>query len=141
METNQEMQELMVKLEKSSRQQVRWARLQCLLSLIAALCCGAVLLAVIAVIPQVQEITAQVQELGTQAATVLGNLETVTSDLAEVDLASMVNGVDSLVSDSQEGVKQALDKINELDITSLNQAIEDLSAVVKPLAEFFSKFN
>lgn len=141
METNPEMREWMAKMEKSSRQQVRWARLQCLFALAAAVCCGAVLLTVLTVVPQVRQMAGQIQELGTQAEIVLTNLETVTSELAEVDLESMVSNVDSLVTSSQDGVKQALDKINALDIDSLNQAIEDLSAVVKPLADFFSRFN
>ena len=141
METNPEMQELMAKLEKASRQQVRYARLQCFFAVLAAVCCCAMLLAVLSVVPQVEQIALQIRDLGTQAETVLGNLEAVTSELAQVDLGSMVSNVDSLVADSQEGVKQALDKLGKLDIRSLNQAIADLSAVVKPLAEFFSKFS
>lgn len=141
METNPEMQELMTRLEKTSRQQVRYARLQCFFAVLAAVCCCAMLLAVLSVVPQVEQIAVQIRNLGTQAETVLGNLEAVTSELAQVDLGSMVSNVDSLVADSQEGVKQALDKLNALDIHSLNQAIADLSAVVKPLAEFFSKFS
>lgn len=141
METNPEMQQLMIKLEKASRQQVRYARLQCFFAVLATVCCCAMLLAVLSVVPQVEQIAVQIRDLGTQAETVLGNLEAVTSELAQVDLGSMVSNVDSLVSDSQEGVKQALDKLNALDIQSLNQAIADLSAVVKPLAEFFSKFS
>lgn len=141
MEINPEMQELLTSLEKSSRRQVRYARLQCLFAILAAVCCGAMLLAVLSIVPQVQQIAGQMQELGTQAETVLTNLEAVTSELAAVDLNSMVSNVDSLVTDSQTGVKQALDKINELDIASLNQAIADLSAVVKPLADFFGKFS
>lgn len=141
MENTPEIHELMVSLEKSNRQQVRFARLQCIFAILAAVCCCAMLLVVLSVVPQVQQVAVQIQALGSQAESVLTNLEDVTSKLAQVDLASMVNNVDLLVSDSQEGVKQALDKINELDITSLNQAIADLSSVVKPLADFFGRFG
>ena len=141
METNQQIQELLTKLEKTNRQQVRYARLQCFFAILAAVCCCAMLLAVLSVVPQIQQIAGQIQNLGTQAETVLGNLNAVTGELAQVDLGSMVSNVDSLVTESQEGVKQALDKINELDIRSLNQAIADLSAVVKPLADFFGRFG
>jgi len=141
MENNPEIREWMDKLEKSNRQQVRLARLQCLFALVAAVCCGAVLLAVLSLVPQMQQVAGQVQELGTQAEVVLTNLESVTNELAAVDLESMVTNVDSLVTSSQDGVKQALDKINGLDIESLNQAIADLSAVVKPLADFFGRFS
>lgn len=141
MENTPEIHELMVSLEKSNRQQVRFARLQCIFAILAAVCCCAMLLVVLSVVPQIQQVAIQIQALGSQAESVLTNLEDVTSKLAQVDLASMVNNVDLLVSDSQEGVKQALDKINELDITSLNQAIADLSSVVKPLADFFGRFG
>lgn len=141
MENTPQLQELLTSLEKSNRRQVRYARLQCLFALLAAVCCAAMLFSVLSVVPQIQQIAGQIQALGAQAESVLTNLESVTNELAEVDLASMVTNVDSLVSDSQTGVKQALDKINELDIASLNQAIADLSAVVKPLADFFGKFR
>ena len=141
MENNPELLEWMTRMEKSNRQQVRLARLQCLFALVAAVCCGAVLLAVLSLAPQIRQMAGQVRDLGTQAEVVLTNLETVTSELAQVDLESMVTNVDTLVTESQDGVKQALDKINELDITSLNQAIADLSAVVKPLADFFGRFG
>ena len=141
METNYQLQELLIGLEKSNRRQVRYARLQCLFAILAAVCCAAMLMVVLSVVPQIRQIAGQIQALGTQAETVLTNLEAVTSELAAVDLGSMVSSVDALVADSQEGVKQALDKINQLDIESLNQAIADLSAVVKPLADFFGKFK
>ena len=35
----------------------------------------------------------------------------------------------------------ALKKINELDITSLNQAIQDLQDVIEPLAKFTKRFG
>ena len=141
MENNAQVQEWMERMEKSNRQQVRWARLQCLFALIAAGCCAAVLLIVLSVVPQMQQMTSQVQSLGSQAEVVLTNLESVTSELAAVDLESMVSNVDALVTSSQDGVKEALDKINALDIESLNQGIADLSAVVKPLADFFGRFS
>lgn len=141
METNQQIQELLTKLEKTNRQQVRYARLQCFFAILAAVCCCAMLLAVLSVVPQIQQIAGQVMDLGNQAETVLQNLNDVTGKLAQVDLGSMVSNVDSLVTESQAGVKQALDKINELDIDSLNRAIGDLSAVVKPLADFFGRFG
>ena len=97
MEENSQLQELLASLEKSSRRQVRYARLQCFFAILAAVCCAAMLLSVLSVIPQIQQIAGQVQILAAQAETVLTNLETVTNELAAVDLASMVTNVDSLV--------------------------------------------
>ena len=52
----------------------------------------------------------------------------------------MVENVDKLVVTSQDGVTQALEKINTMDIEALNKAIANLSAVVEPMAKFFKIF-
>lgn len=133
MESNQNILE---QLEKNSRRQVRYARIQCVFSIAAAVFCLILLLMVGSVIPKVTELAGQVNSLATQAETVLTNLESVTSELSQADLAGMVSNVDDLVVSSQTGVEQALEKINAIDIEALNQAISDLSDVVSPLAKF-----
>ncbi len=145
MENDLQMTALMEQLEKNSRKQLRYARIQCLFAVVAALCCLAVLILVVRLLPQIQEFTAQmqslagqVQELGNQAETVLANLETVTSDLAEADLAGMVTNVDTLVTSSQSALEQAIAKIETMDIETLNKAIKNLSSVIEPLAKFFN---
>ncbi len=141
METNPEMAAWMEKMEKSSRTQARCAKWQLVFSLIGAVCCALVLVLVLSLLPQVQEFTLQMQELGTQAETVLTNLEAVSAELKDAGLAEMVDNVDSLVTSSQEGLEQALEKINTMDIDTLNAAIKNLSAVIDPLAKFFKVFG
>ena len=79
---------------------------------------------------------------------VLSNLETVTSELADSNLSSMVENVDALVenvdglvSTSQSGVEQTIEKINAIDFEALNAAIKDLSDVIEPIAKFFNTFK
>lgn len=146
---------ILLQLEKNSRKQARYAQIQCIFSVIAALCCGGLLAVVLSLMPQLNqavtqagdvavqagEVVVQAQKLAGQAETVLTNLETVTRQLAQADLAGMVENVDILVTSSQEGVSQALDKINTMDIEELNKAIGNLSAVVEPMAKFFKVFN
>lgn len=146
MEDNQEF--ILVQLEKNSRKQVRYAKLQCFFSLLAALCCGGLLAIVLGLMPQVNlvveqaaDVAVQAKNLAAQAETVLTNLETVTNDLADADLAGMVENVDGLVTATQEGLTQALEKINTMDIDALNKAIGNLSAVVEPMAKFFGAFK
>lgn len=148
MEEKNELQKLLEKLEDTSRKQVRYARLQFLFSLVAAVCCALLLIAVIKYIPQLQDLTIQIKEmagqlqgLASQAETVMTNLETVSHALAEADLSTMVSNVNSLVVSSQDGVKQTMEKLNTIDFDALNQAISNLSAVVEPLAKFFKVFN
>lgn len=141
MEDNKEMLELLQAMEKTNRKQLRMARLQCVFSLLAAVCCGAVLLVVLSILPQVDTVMNQLDTVMVQTQTVLGNLEKTTAQLAAVDLENMVTDVDTLVVTGQQSLEQTMDKLNSIDIKTLNQAIEDLAAVVEPMAKFFNSFQ
>lgn len=141
MDKDQRLIELLERMEDASRKQVLYARVQCIFSVVAAICCAMLLLAGMNVLPRLQEAAAQ-------AETVLSNLETVTAELAQSDLSGMVENVDvlvgnvdSLVSTSQAGVEQAIEKLNAIDIDALNAAIQDLSDVIEPIAKFFKTFK
>ena len=141
MENTQKLMDLLEQMEKTNRKQVAYARLQFIFSVIAAICCILLLLAGVKVLPQLQEAVLQ-------AETVLTNLETVTTDLAQADLIGMVENVDALVTNvdglvgtSQVGVEQTMAKINAIDFDALNDAIKDLSDVIEPIAKFFNTFK
>lgn len=132
---------LLEQLADSGRKQERYARIQCFFTVAAAVFCLLILLTALRVVPQIQVLAEQIRTISVQAQAVLTNLETVTDELAQADISGMVSGVDSLVSSSQEGVQQALEKINAIDIGALNQAIEDLAKIVSPLANIVTKLQ
>ena len=134
MEHNNDFQQLMERIDRSNRRQARYGLLQCIFSLISVVCCVALLLLVISAVPQFQS-------MAQQAETVLSNLETVSNELAAVDLAGMVDDVDTLVSDSQTALTEALIKLNSIDLDSLNKAINNLSDVIEPLAKLGNLFG
>lgn len=134
MENNRELMELLRKIDESNRRQARWTAVQCIIAFITAVCCIVMFVTVSGVMPQVNAIAGQMQ-------TVLTNLEQVSDQLASADLAGMVTDVDTLVGTGQESLEQIMVKLNTIDFETLNKAIEDLAAVVEPLAEFFSKFS
>lgn len=134
MEEKRNLQELLERLDQSNRQQARCAKWQCIVSIAAAVCCVGLFVLVCTLVPQVRVLTSQME-------TVLTNLETVTEQLAGMDLGSMVRNVDELVTVSQTGVEQAVGKLNTIDFDTLNRAIGDLADVVEPLAKFFNVFN
>ena len=134
MEEKKELQEWMDRLEKFNHQQAKYAKLQCLFTLVAAVCCVSLFVLVSVKLPAMQEVVVTME-------TVLENLETVTNQIAEVDFGAMVKNVDDLVVTSQAGVEQAMDQISAIDFKTLNQAIKDLSDVVAPLAKFFNVFG
>jgi len=153
MDEKKEMREFMEQIEESNRQQALFAKLQCLFSVVAAVCCVVILIAVLGILPQIKDMAAQVDVVLANVETVTGqlaeadvaavmtNLERVTDQLAEADLGGMAGDVSELVHTSQAGVEEALGKLNSIDLDTLNDAIEDLAAVVEPLARFFGKFG
>ena len=134
MDNRNEFQELMERLDESNRKQARFAMLQCVFSIISAVCCAGLFLLVYSLLPQLRELTMQVE-------TVLANLETVTTELASIDFAGMVNSIDSLVSSSQAGLEDAVSKLNSLDFETLNKAIKNLSDVIEPLSKLTKFFG
>ena len=134
MEENKEILELLKQIEKNGRQQVRTTRLLWVLALAAALACVAVFILVFNYLPRVDAVVTQMQ-------TVLANLETATEELASLDISSMMEGVDELVSSGQEGLAQTMEKLNTIDIDTLNKAIQNLSAVVEPFAKLIDRLT
>lgn len=134
MEENKEMLELLRQIEKNSRQQTRTARLQCLLALVAAVFCVGVFALIFNFLPRLDTVVTQMQ-------TVLGNLETTTQELAALDLGGMMDGIDTLVASGQEGLAQTMEKLNTIDIDTLNKAIKDLAAVVEPFAKLINRLT
>ena len=137
MDNNQILQQL----AESSQKQERFARIQCIFTVASAVFCLLLLLSVTRVIPQIRTLAEQISGLSAQAETVLTNLETVTDQLAQADVSGMVSNVDALAKTSQSGIQQALEKINAINIDTLNKAIEDLSKVVSPLANLVQKLD
>ena len=134
MEENKQLLELLEQIEKNSRRQVRLGRIQCLLSLAAAACCGAVLVLALRFLPQVLELLPQIDA-------VLTNLEATTHQLAGIDLAGMVTDVDTLVTTAQESLNQTMQKLDTIDFATLNKALQDLAAVTEPLSKLTKMFS
>lgn len=81
--------------------------------------------------------------------TVVTTLETAKTTLTHMNEAitqmeGALSEVETLATEAgtaMDGMEQALENINAIDIESLNQAITDLGEVVKPMADFFGKFR
>jgi len=126
--------ELLKKMEENSRKQLNYARIQCLFSILAAVCCIALLVVVLHMLPTVQGIAQQ-------AEVILADLETATHNLAKIDLTGTIDNVNALLTTSQSGVEEAMEKINAIDFETLNSAIEDLADIIKPLADVSNLFK
>lgn len=134
MEQNTEMLELLRKIEKSNRTKTVTNVLVCVFMLAAAVSCIAICLMIRQLMPQVNGLLGQLE-------TVLSDLEQTTRQLAAVDLEAMVANVDSLAVYAQDSLQQTMDKLNTIDFETLNQAIGDLAKVIEPLANFVGRFR
>ena len=134
MEERQELREYLERLERANQKQSKYAKWQCIFSLLAAISCVGVLLIVCTLMPQAKELTIQME-------TVLTDMQTISKQLVEADLGGMVQNVDTLVTTSQAGVEQMMEELNTIDFETLNKAIGDLAAVIEPLANFVKFFQ
>lgn len=148
MEENKEILELLTQIKKDNSQQNLIGKIRCGLSAVSAVCFLLTLILVISMLPRVNGLIGQADGIITQVngvmgqmETVMGNLEQTTNQLAEVDLQSMVEDVDSLVRTGQSSLEETMRKLDALDFETLNQAIEDLAAVIEPMAKFANLFS
>ncbi|MGN0799481.1 MAG: hypothetical protein ACI4NU_03525 [Christensenellales bacterium] len=88
-----------------------------------------------------------------RANAALSQVEAVAEQLASVDLVGMAERVDALVVQSSESMDEAmagldaglsdlhraLDVVTGVDLESLNESIESLSAILEPLSRLFGK--
>ena len=141
MEDNKELLELLQKIEKSNRQQVKLTRFVCILALLAAVLCGCTFGLVYSVLPEITGILPQISGVAAQMQTVLSDLEQATRQLSGMDFAGMVEDVDILVTTAQASLEQTMGKLNSIDFETLNKAIEDLSKVVEPMSKLMKVFG
>ena len=134
MDQNQEMLELLRKIERSGRQKNVTNILLCLFMLAAAVSCVTLCVMVCRLLPQVNDLLGQME-------TVMTDLEQTVRRLSALDLESMVANANSLAVVAQDSLQQTMEKLNTVDFETLNKAIEDLSKVIEPLAKFFGMFN
>lgn len=126
---------LLEELTEQNRQQTASLKKQLFVTrILAAAGCvlaAAVIAVFLLIVPPMLQIISQGQETLVEATDTLQTLTDIQTLFDE-------NG---LVWQSSEALSQATEKLNRMDIESLNSAIRDLGAVVEPLAEFFGKFK
>lgn len=148
MEDNKQLVELLEQINEANRRQARWLRLQCLFTLITAVCFAGILYLVWNFLPQIssvltqlEAVMAQLPDMVEQMSVVLENLEVVTTELTAVDFSATVDGINDMVAMGQSSLKETVEKLNTIDFNTLNLAIQNLSEVITPLANFVSKFR
>lgn len=133
------MEQILEKMEKRSRQQLLFTKVLCLLCAAVFICSLVMVINITGAVKEVLALAEPLQKLAVQAGAVMDNLDSVAQALADADLGGMVENVNTLTTDSQAVVSEALEKLETINIDTLNKAIADLADVVEPLAKV-SKF-
>ena len=129
---------VMKRIEASNAGQERYAKKQYTMSLISAFSNVLVLAIVIYVVAtMIPKINATFEDLNV----IMTNMESITEELASVDIEGMAGDVKTLVNGSSDSLNQAMKKINAIDIEKLNGAIQNLNDAVEPMARFANMFK
>ena len=131
---------LLEELVNNSKKQLFYARIRTVLTLVIAggiaLCMAVLVPKLILTIENANSIMAQASETITLASEAI---ESITS-MSE-SITTMGDNMDTFITDNSETLTGVMEKIEGIDFEGLNSAIEDLGAVVEPLANFFGKFT
>lgn len=155
---NSDMRQIVLLLEKLNKEQQkqnsqmkRQLMMARITALILAAAVAVLIFTVIAVLPKVIDLSDQASHTLIKADSVLTDLEKTSRELSEVDIeaiasdiAQVVENSGALVADTQKGLAEALSqsqsalqKIQSIDIDTLNRSIADLQAVISPLRNLF----
>ena len=68
-------------------------------------------------------------------------LEAITKELSTVEWTSLSEDISDMATQAQESLATASKAVDELDIETLNKAIQELQTVVEPLAKLVGRFG
>ncbi|MEL7602988.1 MAG: hypothetical protein AAGU77_07505 [Bacillota bacterium] len=89
---------------------------------------------------------AQLNRILYEAETTFSKLSTISAQIDEANVPGMIEQINVLVQDGQaaaaaatDSMQTAADKMEALDIDTLNRSIQDFAAVVEPLSRLFGR--
>jgi septal ring factor EnvC (AmiA/AmiB activator) len=126
------MLELLEELKRNSQKKLMYQRISTVLILVFVL-------AVLALVPTAFSTLNSAKIALDHMDTAITEMETTldsVEDLAD-DAGTAITNAETAITSAQT----ALEKIGEIDIETLNQAIKDLSDVVEPMSDFFGMFK
>jgi hypothetical protein len=135
---NEELKKLIQRIEEGNAEQTAFVKKQYRMARISTICSIAVLCIVLVsaviLVPRFYSLYNNLSITGK-------NLQTITDQLAATDLKGMIGNVSDLAETSQKDLGTAMEKINAIDIKTLNESIKALHDAVSPVADFFNQFK
>lgn len=84
----------------------------------------------------VESSLAAIDQMVEDAGTLIANTNTIVGDAG-----ILIENTNTMVTENADNVEETIQKLNEVDIEGLNDAIGNLNAAIQPLAEFASLFQ
>lgn len=142
MEMNEELKALMEKIESENAGQELYAKKQYTMSKISAAASILILLIVILcagiLMPRILKTFDQMDAIISEATVIIEEVNTMTTEVSTV-LPIMIENTNDLVTSASSGMEEALEKMNSIDVETLNQSIQSLHNIVAPMAKFFGR--
>ena len=131
--TDHDLQSEILKYEKKA------ARRTMMVAVALFVIAGIFLVAAIIIVPQVVKTLESVQTTLEQTTELVGKAETTLDNLDNSlnGMNDMIADVDTVLTDNTDAMEEAITKISNIDVDSLNQSIDDLNKVVSAMGRLF----
>ena len=133
--------ELIDEIKNENEEQMKYLKKQLnTMKLLMVCLAGILVLLVVSAAVVVPRIVETLQTVNTAVDTLsTTTVDTVTGTIAVVEEVFLA--LNGFMDESSTGIATAIEKLNSIDIDSLNKSIKDLGEVVDPLADFFGRFH
>ena len=118
------------------KKQLKYQKLSFLMSMLSAIFTGGMLIVVVGF---VMFAVPKINTIYDSTMVSLKNLEQLTTELNEADLGGTVENLNNLTIQATSDLSSSMERLNSVDLETLNEAIVNLNATVEPLARFFGK--
>ena len=119
----------------TEKAQLKYQKLAFAMSALSAFFMLAVLVIVICL---ANYIVPKVDTIYNRSLTSLKNMETITDELNEAHLGETVRNINNLTLNATGDLSKAMEKLNSIDLETLNESIQNLHDIIEPLAKMFN---
>ena len=125
--------DLLVELLKSQRSHLNFQKIMtgATVAIFAALAVSLLIL-----VPRTVKLLSKLHQTVDEAEIMISEAE---DSLDQID--EMVGNLNVTITDNSKNLTEAVEKMNNIDFETLNQAINDFSDTVEPMARFFNQFK
>ena len=96
----------------------------------------AVVVVCLLVVPRMFQLMNEADELVISAETALTEISAMTTNITETSTS-----MNTFITENSQTISDAISGINEIDIATLNEAIQDLKDAVEPFANLMNRFK